>query len=130
LRERVRETLAMLGLERVEQSRVGGLPFGTLRLIELGRALVSQPKILLLDEPASGLDVGETDGFAEHLFRIRDDFGITILIIEHDMRLVMMACDYVYVMEFGQNLAEGLPADIQRNDAVIGAYLGQEVALA
>jgi ABC-type branched-subunit amino acid transport system ATPase component/ABC-type branched-subunit amino acid transport system permease subunit len=130
LRDRVRETLALLGLERLETARVGGLPFGTLRLIELGRALVSQPKLLLLDEPASGLDVGETDAFAEHLFRIRDDFGITILLIEHDMRLVMMACDYVYVMEFGQNLAEGLPGEIQSNDAVIAAYLGQEVALA
>ncbi len=130
LKQRVRETLAMLGLDGLEDTRVAGLPFGTLRLVELGRALVSQPKLLLLDEPASGLDVTETDGFAEHLFRIRDDMGITILIIEHDMRLVMMACDYVYVMEFGRNLAEGLPAEIQSNEQVIAAYLGQEVVLA
>jgi branched-chain amino acid transport system ATP-binding protein len=130
LNERVRETMSLLGLEGLEDTRVAGLPFGTLRLIELGRALVSQPKLLLLDEPASGLDVSETDAFAEHLFRIRDEMGHTILIIEHDMRLVMMACDYVYVMEFGQNLAQGLPAEIQRDQSVIAAYLGEEVTVA
>ncbi|MCA1832053.1 MAG: ATP-binding cassette domain-containing protein [Actinomycetota bacterium] len=126
LREQVRSTLALLGLERVAHERVAGLPFGILRLVELGRALVSQPKLLLLDEPASGLDVGETDSFAEHLFHTRDELGITILLIEHDVRLVMMACDYVYVMEFGRNLAEGLPSEVQTNEAVVAAYLGEE----
>ena len=124
--ERVREVLAMLGISEHAEHRVAGLPFGVLRLVELGRALVTEPRLLLLDEPASGLDVAETDAFAEILFKVRDEMGHTIFIIEHDMRLVMMICDYIYVLEFGRNLAEGLPAEIQANPAVIAAYLGEE----
>jgi len=125
-RERVMEVMAMLGITEHAESRVAGLPFGVLRLVELGRALVTQPRLLLLDEPASGLDVQETDAFAEILFKVRDEMGHTIFIIEHDMRLVMMICDYIYVLEFGRNLAEGFPQDIQSNQAVIAAYLGEE----
>jgi ABC-type branched-subunit amino acid transport system ATPase component/ABC-type branched-subunit amino acid transport system permease subunit len=125
-RDRVLEILAMLGISEYADSRVAGLPFGVLRLVELGRALVTQPRMLLLDEPASGLDVGETDAFAEVLFKVRDEMGHTIFIIEHDMRLVMMICDYLYVLEFGSNLAEGFPHEIQSNPAVIAAYLGEE----
>jgi ABC-type branched-subunit amino acid transport system ATPase component/ABC-type branched-subunit amino acid transport system permease subunit len=125
-RERVMEVLAMLGISEYADSRVAGLPFGVLRLVELGRALVTQPRLLLLDEPASGLDVSETDAFAEILFKVRDEMGHTIFIIEHDMRLVMMICDYLYVLEFGSNLAEGFPHEIQSNPAVIAAYLGEE----
>lgn len=130
LRDRVRETLAFLGIERVADERVAGLPFGILRLVELARALVSSPKLLLLDEPASGLDVSETDGLAEHLLRIRDDMGHTILLIEHDMRLVMMVSDFVYVLDFGRNLSEGVPDVVQRDAQVIAAYLGEEVHIA
>jgi branched-chain amino acid transport system ATP-binding protein len=125
-RERVREVLALLGIGQWAEERIANLPFGVLRLVELGRALVTQPRMLLLDEPASGLDVQETDAFAEILFKVRDEMGHTIFIIEHDMRLVMMICDYLYVLEFGRNLAEGFPADIQSNAAVIAAYLGEE----
>jgi len=124
--ERVREVLAMLGISDQADHKVAGLPFGVLRLVELGRALVTQPKLLLLDEPASGLDVAETDAFAEILFRVRGEMGHTIFIIEHDMRLVMAICDYIYVLEFGRNLAEGFPQEIQSNPAVIAAYLGEE----
>ncbi|MFY9586437.1 MAG: branched-chain amino acid ABC transporter ATP-binding protein/permease [Actinomycetota bacterium] len=125
-RERVEEVMAMLGITQYGESRVAGLPFGVLRLVELGRALITQPRMLLLDEPASGLDVSETDAFAEILFKVRDEMGHTIFIIEHDMRLVMMICDYIYVLEFGRNLAEGFPSEIQSNPAVIAAYLGEE----
>ncbi len=125
-RERVEEIMAMLGITEHAESRVAGLPFGVLRLVELGRALVTQPRMLLLDEPASGLDVAETDAFAEILFKVRDEMGHTIFIIEHDMRLVMMICDYLYVLEFGRNLAEGFPHEIAGNQAVIAAYLGEE----
>ena len=125
-RERVEEIMAMLGITDHAESKVAGLPFGVLRLVELGRALVAQPRMLLLDEPASGLDVAETDAFAEILFKVRDEMGHTIFIIEHDMRLVMMICDYIYVLEFGRNLAEGFPHEIASNQAVIAAYLGEE----
>jgi sulfate-transporting ATPase len=124
--ERVREVMSLLGISEHADHKVAGLPFGVLRLVELGRALVTQPRMLLLDEPASGLDVSETDAFAEILFRVRDEMGHTIFIIEHDMRLVMMICDYIYVLEFGRNLAEGFPSEIQSNPAVVAAYLGEE----
>ena len=124
--ERVREIMSLLGISAHADHKVAGLPFGVLRLVELGRALVTQPRMLLLDEPASGLDVSETDAFAEILFKVRDEMGHTIFIIEHDMRLVMMICDYIYVLEFGRNLAEGFQSEIQSNPAVIAAYLGEE----
>ncbi len=125
-RERVEAVLDLLGITDQATNKVAGLPFGVLRLVELGRALVTQPRMLLLDEPASGLDVSETDAFAEILFKVRDEMGHTIFIIEHDMRLVMMICDYMYVLEFGRNLAEGLPSEIQNDQAVVAAYLGEE----
>jgi len=124
--ERVHEIMGMLGISQHADHKVAGLPFGVLRLVELARALVTQPRMLLLDEPASGLDVSETDAFAEILFKVRDEMGHTIFIIEHDMRLVMTICDYIYVLEFGRNLAEGFPHEIQANPAVIAAYLGEE----
>ncbi|HVL88899.1 MAG TPA: branched-chain amino acid ABC transporter ATP-binding protein/permease [Actinomycetota bacterium] len=126
LSERCREILALLGIDHLADERVAGMPFGILRLVELARALVASPQLLLLDEPASGLDVSETDAFSEHLMRIRDEMGPTILLIEHDMRLVMNVSDYVYVLEFGKNLAEGVPSEIQQNPDVIAAYLGGE----
>ncbi|MHB8511410.1 MAG: branched-chain amino acid ABC transporter ATP-binding protein/permease [Actinomycetota bacterium] len=129
LRERVREILDLLGISHLEKERAAGLPFGVLRLVELARALVASPSLLLLDEPASGLDVGETDSFAQHLIHIRDEMGPTILLIEHDMRLVMNVSDYVYVMDFGKNLFEGVPAVVQKDPGVIAAYLGGEKAV-
>ena len=125
-KEQAEEIMELLGISQYADAKVAGLPFGVLRLVELGRALITQPRLLLLDEPASGLDVSETDAFAEILFKVRDEMGHTIFIIEHDMRLVMAICDYLYVLEFGRNLAEGFPKDIQNDKAVIAAYLGEE----
>jgi len=124
--ERVAEMLAFLGIGEVADAKVAGLPFGTLRLVELARALVTDPALLLLDEPASGLDVGETELLVDLLCKIRDQMDKTILLIEHDMSMVMSVSDYVYVMDFGRNLAEGLPVQIRSDEAVIAAYLGGE----
>jgi ABC-type branched-subunit amino acid transport system ATPase component len=103
----------------------GSLPFGDLRTVELARALCAAPSLLMLDEPASGLDVSQAEDFIE-LLRTLSDLGLAILLIEHDMSLVMGICDYITVLDFGQVIAEGEPAEIQRNEAVIEAYLGRE----
>jgi len=103
----------------------GSLPFGDLRTVELARALCGAPSLLMLDEPASGLDVSQAEDFVE-LLRTLSDLGLSILLIEHDMSLVMGICDHITVLDFGQVIAEGTPAEIQRNEAVIEAYLGRE----
>ncbi|MGH2829335.1 MAG: ABC transporter ATP-binding protein, partial [Actinomycetota bacterium] len=121
---------ALLGIEDVLDRRVSGLPFGTLRLVELARALVTQAPIVMLDEPASGLDSGETERFGEMLRLIRDRLGMSLVLIEHDVGLVMSVCDYVYVLDRGALIAEGRPEDVRRNPQVVGAYLGTPVVAA
>jgi branched-chain amino acid transport system ATP-binding protein len=102
----------------------GSLPFGDLRTVELARALCGAPSLLMLDEPASGLDVSQAEAFVE-LLRTLSDLGLAILLIEHDMSLVMGICDHITVLDFGEVLAEGTPTEIQRNEEVIEAYLGR-----
>jgi ABC-type branched-subunit amino acid transport system ATPase component/ABC-type branched-subunit amino acid transport system permease subunit len=125
-RKRVQEIIDFIGLQEVANKPVAGLPFGVLRMVELARALVLRPKVLLLDEPASGLDHSETDQLGKVLLDIRDRFDLSLLLIEHDMRIVMLICDYVYVLDFGSLLAEGPPATIQNDERVISAYLGDQ----
>jgi ABC-type branched-subunit amino acid transport system ATPase component/ABC-type branched-subunit amino acid transport system permease subunit len=129
-RRRVRQVVALFGLEDVVDRPVAGLPFGILRQVEIARALVTEAPLLMLDEPASGLDNAETDELAKLLRFIRGELGITILLIEHDVRLVTSVSDYIYVLDRGRLLAEGTPAEIQSNPAVIGAYLGEADAAA
>ena len=124
-RHRVRQVVALLGLEDVVDRPVSGLPFGVLRNVEIARALVTESPFLMLDEPASGLDNAETDELARLLRFIRGELGITILLIEHDVRMVTAVSDHIYVLDRGQLLAEGSSAEIQRNQAVIAAYLGE-----
>lgn len=126
-RRSVRRIIAMLGLEDVADRRVGGLPFGVLRQVELARALVTRAPLLMLDEPASGLDNTETDEFARLLKYIRAELGVSILLIEHDVRMVTSVCDYVYVINRGAPLADGTAAQIQRHPDVVAAYLGEAV---
>jgi ABC-type branched-subunit amino acid transport system ATPase component/ABC-type branched-subunit amino acid transport system permease subunit len=124
-RRRVRQVVALMGLEDVVDRRIAGLPFGVLRHVEIARALVTEAPLLMLDEPASGLDNAETDELAALLRFIRSELGVTILLIEHDVRMVTSVSDYMYVLDGGRLLAEGAPSEIQRNPAVIAAYLGE-----
>ena len=123
-RERAREVLARCGLESVRHRQAAGLPTGTARLVELGRALVDRPSMLLLDEPASGLDHGEAERFAVVVEAVRTDGGTAVLLVEHDVGFVLGRCDRVVVLHLGQVLAEGLPDEIRADPRVRDAYLG------
>lgn len=122
-RDKAIELLRFVGLENAADATPGSLPFGNQRLVELARALMTDPKMLLLDEPASGLNDTEVEGFTELLLSIRQK-GITILLVEHNMKLVMNIADDIVVLDFGKKLAEGTPQAICANPQVIEAYLG------
>ena len=123
-RERARAVLDFLGLDGIAEADAGDLPVGQARLVELARALCLKPKVLLLDEPASGLDPGETAEFIELLARIRSTLGCAMLLVEHDMGVVMPLCDHIVVMNFGRVLAAGLPSEVRTHPEVLTAYLG------
>ena len=122
--------LELLGLEHIRDTRVGGLSYGTLKLLELGCALATDPDVLLLDEPTSGMGPDESDELGERLLSMRKEFGLTMLLIEHHVPLVLSVCDHVYVLNFGRMLAQGEPSVIQTHPEVVAAYLGGEAAAA
>jgi branched-chain amino acid transport system ATP-binding protein len=127
--ERADEILELLGLTSYRNRIASTLAFGIQKKIELGRALLSRPLLLLLDEPAAGTDTHETQGLAELIQRIRTQFNLSILIVEHDMPFVMGLCQRLCVLDFGKKIAEGLPADIRHKPEVIEAYLGEPTEL-
>jgi branched-chain amino acid transport system ATP-binding protein len=119
----VERIIERVGLGAIAEERVDSLPTGQCRLVELGRSLATKPKVLLLDEPASGQDETETEQFAELLRELADE-GMVVVLVEHDVQLVMKICRTVHVLDFGQIIAVGTPAEIQTNEAVLAAYLG------
>ncbi len=128
LRARAREALEYLELGAVAEHPAAGLPFGTLKRIEIARALAAKPKLLLLDEPAGGLNHEEVSELAELIRRLRADYALTILLVEHHMNLVMSVSDRVTVLNFGRTIAAGTPKEVQADPAVIEAYLGAGAA--
>ena len=126
--EKAMELLSVFGLENVADYRAANLPYGKQRKLEIARALATEPKLLLLDEPAAGMNPTETAELLSCINTIRDTFHVAILLIEHDMSLVMRVCERIQVINFGQTIAAGLPSEIASNQEVIEAYLGEEEA--
>ena len=126
-REKVEDVIAFLGLERHRDSLIANLPYGVRKVVELGRALCVEPKLLLLDEPSSGLNVEETEGMGFWIQDIKEDLGITVIMVEHDMALVNQVSDRVMALNYGKVLAMGTPRAVQTDPEVVKAYLGGEV---
>jgi branched-chain amino acid transport system ATP-binding protein len=130
VRDKAEALLAFLGLTDIRRQPAGSLPLGSQKRLELARALALDPKLLLLDEPASGLNTSETQALADMLLRIRERFALTILLVEHDMGFVMNITDTITVVNFGRKIAEGTPQHVQNDPEVIKAYLGETVGVA
>jgi branched-chain amino acid transport system ATP-binding protein len=126
-REKVEDVIAFLSLERYRDTLIANLPYGVRKVVELGRALCIEPKLLLLDEPSSGLNVEETEGMGFWIEDIKKDLGITVIMVEHDMNLVRQVSDRVMALNYGKVIALGTPQEVQAHPEVVRAYIGGEV---
>ena len=127
-REKVEDVIQFLSLERYRDTLIANLPYGVRKVVELGRALCTEPKLLLLDEPSSGLNVEETEGMGFWIEDIKKDLGITVIMVEHDMALVSQVSDRVMALNYGKVLAMGTPSEVQTHPEVVRAYIGGEIA--
>jgi len=130
IKKEAKELLKEVNLEKLENNLAGGLPYGQQRKLEIARALATRPKLLLLDEPAAGMNPQETKELMSFIQEIQDKFKLTIILIEHDMKVVMGICKRILVLDYGKTIAEGNPIEIQHNPEVIKAYLGVEAQYA
>jgi branched-chain amino acid transport system ATP-binding protein len=128
-RGKVEEIIDFLELQAARNQFVINLPYGTRKLVELGRALALDPELILLDEPSAGMNMEEKGDLMFSIQDIRDDLGITVILVEHDMNLIMDISDRILALNYGEKIAEGLPEEIQRHAEVLKAYLGEEEAI-
>jgi branched-chain amino acid transport system ATP-binding protein len=125
IREQAMNTLQELGLAHLSEEKAGSLPYGQQRRLEIARALATQPRLLLLDEPAAGMNPQETQELAQLVRELRDRYDLTVFLIEHDMKFVMGLCERMKVLDYGVTIAEGSPQEMQSHPEVIKAYLGE-----